>query len=145
MVSLLIALNVEERVAVPEPELAWSTERDGGGLAVSDQHLPGGVFPLTRAGPAVLPILAGRTSSSLKIEILSQHWLRLACLSDTNREARSPIKPNVSFLSWQSVDSRQTIRSRNSLRARHPREAGFALKTSFSRHPRVSGGSSCSR
>ena len=44
VVSLLIALNVEERVAVPELELPGAAERDGGALAVSDQHLPSGVF-----------------------------------------------------------------------------------------------------
>ena len=66
VVSLLIALDVEERISVPELLLPRPTQRDGGGLAVSDQHLPGGIFHITRAGPAVQTSLAWRTSVALQ-------------------------------------------------------------------------------
>ena len=71
MVSLLVALDVEERVSVPELGLPRPAERDGGGLAVPDQHLASGELHVSRARPSVQSGLAGGTSRSLELTLMS--------------------------------------------------------------------------
>ena len=55
VVGLFIALNVEEGIAVPHLGLPRPAQGDGGGLAVPDQHVPGAVHQVGRAGQPVRP------------------------------------------------------------------------------------------
>ena len=70
MVSLLIALNVEERVAVPELGLPRPAQGDGGGLTVPHQHLPGGELHVSRARSPVQTSEAGGSSRSLTVRMV---------------------------------------------------------------------------
>ena len=65
MVSLLVALHVEEGVAVPELVLPGAAERDGGGLAVAHQHLPGGVAHIRLARRTIQPLQPGGARPAL--------------------------------------------------------------------------------
>lgn len=76
MVSLLVALHVEEGVAVPELVLPGAAERDGGGLAVTHQHLPGGVAHLRLARRPVQPLQPGGARPALGTQGSVARWGR---------------------------------------------------------------------
>ena len=70
VMSLLIALDVEERVPVPELGLPGPAQWDGGGLTVSHQHLTSRELHVSRARSPVQTGQALGTSGSLKVRMV---------------------------------------------------------------------------
>ena len=69
MMSLFIALNVEEGISVPELELSFPAQRNGGGLAVADQELACGILDIIGAGLSMKPWQTRRPRPSLRVFI----------------------------------------------------------------------------
>ena len=66
MVGLLVAFNVEQRVSVPEHDLAVPAPGDAGGLTVPHQDVPGQVVQVTATVLSIAPLHPRNTRRSLQ-------------------------------------------------------------------------------
>jgi hypothetical protein len=90
VVGLLVTLHIEERVAVPQLQLPGAAQRDGGGLAVADQHVAARRVAVILAGQPVLPVQPRQARRSLsQVEKLLTIFTKIFCIS-----------PNLCIPSW---------------------------------------------
>ena len=100
MMSPLVALDVEEGVAVPQLFLALLAERDARALTVPDQDAAGEVVELAAATQTVAPGLPRYARRSLRMQ-KERHLTALQsaeATNITNRQSPTSRKALVAFL-----------------------------------------------